>query len=182
VVRLDRPDVVYVDASGNFFASPAAGRSARINVPGGGASAGTQVPNIIPGVDPYLTTDRLSILNPAAFAIPQPGQFGNMQRGQLRGRGSISLDLGISRFLFDNDYVGAERRMDVFNVFNRANFTYPTASLPNVLGTDGASNQIQPGVPFSRSSAGSFGIISAADLGRRIQFSIVFRIKNGFSK
>lgn len=105
-----------------------------------------------------------------------------MRRGQLRDPASISLDLGISRFLFDNDRFGAELRMDVFNVFNRANFSNPTASLPNILGTSVEVGQIQPGSTFTVLSAPSFGKITAADPGRRVQFSIVLRFKVGFAK
>lgn len=172
LVRIDRPDVVYVDGSGNFFSSPAAGRSAVLNIPGGGSAGGTLAPNIIPGVNPYSNANRLTLLNPQAFAIPQPGSFGNFRRGQVRGPGNINLDLSLTRYLFKKEHFISELKVDVYNVFNRANFANPIVSLP---GMDAASNQIQPGTPFGPLSAGSFGIVSAAELGRRIQFSIVLK-------
>ena len=46
-----------------------------MNIPGGN-SRGTQRPDLVPGVDPYPTDRRW--LNPAAFATPQPGTFGNL--------------------------------------------------------------------------------------------------------
>lgn len=183
IVRLDRPDVVYRDGLGNFSPTPAAGRTAVLNVPGGGASGGALVPDLLAGANPYTNNgDRLTLLNPAAFSIPQPGNFGNFRRGQLRGPGSVSFDLGVSRYLFDNDRIGSEFRVEVFNLLNRANFINPTISLPNSLGMSQDNNQIQPGTPFSRAAAGSFGIVSAADLGRRIQFSFALRFKRGFTQ
>ena len=40
------------------------------NIPGGN-SRGTQRPDVVPGVDPYLK-DGVRWLNPAAFTTPQP--------------------------------------------------------------------------------------------------------------
>jgi len=186
VVRLDRPDVVYVDAAGNVFGSPAAGRQAVINTPGGGASGGARVPDLVPGVDPYLRRD-LQLLNPEAFAVPAPGRFGNLGRGELRGPGSVSVDLALTRVLFnatelrDKYGVSADLKIEITNIFNRANFGNPTATLPNVLGTGAAGDRIQPGVPFTRLTAGqTFGVISAAEAGRQIQFSLTFKFNEGF--
>jgi hypothetical protein len=181
VIRIDRPDVVYVDASGSVFSSPAVGRQAIINTPGGGATGSTRVPDLLAGVNPYLRND-LELLNPAAFAIPQPGKFGNLKRGQLHGPGSVQLDLSLTRYLFDKEHVVGDFRVDLFNVFNHANFNNPTASLPNALGLSAPDNQIQPGVPFTRLSAGSFGVFTAADTSRLIQFTFTLRFNEGFSK
>lgn len=182
IIRLDRPDVVYLDASGNVFTSPAAGRRAVINTPGGGAEGKARVPDLIPGFDPYLH-DRLSILNPAAFAIPAPGSFGNLRRGELRGPSSVVLDLAMTRQIFDREKMkgfDANLKVEFFNLFNRANFTNPTVALPNALGTATTSNQIQPGAPFTSTAAPGFGVITAAEPGRQIQFSIVLRFNEGF--
>lgn len=186
-IRINRPDVVYIDSAGNVFASPAAGRTAVINTPGGGESGSARVPDLIPGVSPNLR-GSLEILNPAAFAIPAPGKFGNFRRGSLRGLPIIQLDIGLRKNLFDKPVfknetkVSGQLQVDFYNVFNRANFINPTASLPGLLGTSTADNQLQPGVPFSRSTAGTFGVISAADVGRIIQFSFTLRFNDGFTK
>jgi hypothetical protein len=186
VVRLDRPDVVYIDASGNVFSVPAAGRHAVINTPGGGATGGSRVPDLVPGASPYLRQD-LMLLNPAAFAIPPPGQFGNLKRGQLRGPGSWQVDLAVTRVLFNNPKLvndqgmSAELKIEFTNLFNHANFNNPIASLPNALGTSLLGDKLQPGMPFSRLAAGNtFGVINAADPGRQIQFSLTFRFNDGF--
>lgn len=177
IVRLDRPDVVYVDAAGNVFSSPAAGRTAVINTPGGGASGGARVPDLIPGVNPFINRGT-ELLNPAAFAIPKPGTFGNLRRGALRGPSSVSLDFALTRHLFDAERTKGfttDLKIEFFNVLNHANFNNPTASLPNVLGTNAAGNQIQPGAAFTRAAAGGFGILSAADPGRQIQLTVLLK-------
>ena len=63
-----------------------------INTPGGGSSRNVRRPNLIPGVDPYLK-DGTQWLNPAAFSIPAPGEFGNLQRGVLRGPSFKQVDM-----------------------------------------------------------------------------------------
>src|SRR4030095_7103456 len=55
-----------------------------VNTPAGGASRNVRRPDLIAGANPYLTADRLTI-NPAAFATPQPGVFGNVPRNFLSG-------------------------------------------------------------------------------------------------
>lgn len=186
VVRLDRPDVVYVDADGDVFGSPAAGRQAVLNTPGGGASGGARVPDLVPGVDPYLRRD-LQFLNPEAFAVPAPGSFGNLRRGELRGPGLFQVDLALTRVLFNESQlfnergIAADLKIEFTNLFNRANFLAPSATLPNVLGTSAAGDRIQPGVPFTRLTAGQgFGVINAAETGRQIQFTVTFKFNDGF--
>lgn len=183
VVRINRPDVVYVDAAGSVFASPAAGRTAILNTPGGGSSGGAFVPDVVSGVNP-LARNGIEILNPAAFAIPAPGQLGNAQRGQFRGPAVFQFDLGIRRNfpLPNREKMSGEFQVDIFNLFNRANFINPAASLPGLLGTNAGGNQLQPGVPFTRAAAGNFGVATAADPGRLIQFSFTVRFNKGFTK
>ena len=177
-VRVTRPDVVYMDAAGNVFGSAAAGRTAVINTPGGGSSRNVRRPNLIPGVDPYLK-NGLQWLNPAAFSIPAPGEFGNLQRGALRGPTFKQMDfLATKRF----DIAGTsnvEVRWEVFNLFNTNNFSNPVATLPSALGT--GTNQIQPDQPFTPAAAGTFGSLTSTvgrtvGLGtnRQMQFALRF--------
>src|SRR5205085_9841222 len=100
-----------------------------INTPGGGAASGGRTPNLIPGVNPYLDA-RTELLNPAAFAIPAPGTFGDLRRDALRGRGLFRVDLAVSRQLFgfgpEAKRVSSEFKVEIFNLFNRSNFSNPT--------------------------------------------------------
>ena len=100
----------------------------------------------MPGVDPYLNQDGVRWLNPAAFAMPQPGTFGNLPRNFLRGPAFAQFDLMASKdFRFGNQ--GFQFRFEMFNLLNRLNYENPATSLPN-----GA-----PGVPFTDAQAGTFG-------------------------
>ncbi len=152
-VRVTRADVAYRDASGAFVGSPCASCMAVINTPGGGASRGVRRPDLIPGVNPYLKSG-LQWLNPAAFAIPAPGTFGNLKRGVLRGPGFAQVDLVVAkRFDLHTSGANVELRGEVFNLLNRNNYDVPPATLANALGT--ANNQLQPGQPFTAAAAGS---------------------------
>jgi hypothetical protein len=132
-------------------------------------------------VDPYLRNDR-EFLNPAAFAIPAAGTFGDMRRGQLHGRKIVQFDLGLRRNLLETEKgMSAQLQIDIFNVFNRTNFNNPTSAIPGLLGTSSADKQIQPNVPLTRATAGAFGILSSADPGRVVQFSFTLRLNDGFT-
>jgi len=116
------------------------------NIPGGN-SRGTQRPDIVPGVDPYLKND-VRWLNPAAFTTPQPGTFGNLPRNALRGPEFVQLDMMFSKdFQFARSH-SFQFRVELFNIMNSLNYENPAASLPG-SGT--------PGVPFTDAQAGTFG-------------------------
>jgi hypothetical protein len=174
---------VYLDATGNVFSTPAVGRRAVINTPGGGATGNARVPSLIAGVNPYLRDGGLRILNPEAFTIPAPGEFGNLRRGDLHGPNLFQLDLSFTRYVINQERSRGftlDFKVEFFNVLNHANFANPTAALPDRLGTDLSANQIQPGMPFTLVGAKSFGLINGADAGRRIQFSLNFKLNDGF--
>jgi len=115
------------------------------NIPGGN-SRGTQRPDLVPGVDPYLR-DGVRWLNPAAFATPQPGTFGNVPRNFVRGPEFWQADLMFSKDFRFLDSQSVQVRVELFNIANRLNYENPAATLPN--GT--------PGVPFTDAQAGTFG-------------------------
>ena len=177
-VQVVRPDVAYVDGLGNVFTSPADGRTAVINTLGGGASRNVRRPNLVPGVDPYLK-DGLQWLNPAAFSVPAPGEFGNLQRGALRGPSFHQVDAVFAKHFALPGQTNIEVRAEVFNLFNRDNFANPVGTLPNALGT--AANQVQPEQPYTAAAAGTFGKITSTvgrtvGLGtnRQAQFAVRF--------
>ena len=102
--------------------------------------------------DPSLSSDDRSTerwFNTAAFSMPAFGTFGNAGRNILQGPGYRNLNLGIMRLV----PLGKGRlqlRLEIFNVFNRANFDLPDAFL---------------GSP-------TFGRILSAGSPRRIQFGV----------
>ena len=115
------------------------------NIPGGN-SRGTQRPDVVPGVDPYLK-NGVRWLNPAAFTTPAAGTFGNLPRNALRGPGFWQADLMFSKDFKFAASQGLQVRVEIFNIANRLNYENPAASLPN--GT--------PGAPFTDAQAGTFG-------------------------
>jgi hypothetical protein len=116
------------------------------NIPGGN-SRGTQRPDRVPGIDMYIKDGGVRWLNPAAFATPQPGTFGNLPRNAVRGPQFWQLDLTFSKDLRFLNTQSVQLRLEMFNMTNRLNYENPAATLPN--GT--------PGVPFNEAQAGTFG-------------------------
>lgn len=185
-IRITRPDIVYRDTrNGAFVNAPIVVNGAPvtepvINVPYGGNSRDVRFPDVVANVDPFLrTADRRFVLNPAAFATPAPGTYGNLGRGALHGPGLAQFDLTLHKTLKLSERIRSEFRFEVYNLFNRANFANPAVRLNNVLGT--GLNQLQPGQPYTPGTAGSFGSVlqtveSAVGLGaqRQIQLSLRF--------
>ena len=133
-VTINRPDNVAVNGA------------TVTNIPGGN-SRGTQRPDLVSGVDPYLNSGGVRYLNPAAFATPQPGTFGNLPRNFLRGPNFWQADLMLSKEFRFASSQGIQVRVEMFNIANRLNYENPAINLPN--GT--------PGVPFTDAQAGTFG-------------------------
>jgi hypothetical protein len=180
-VLVTRPDVVYRDGTGNYFLNPAAGRVAVINTPGGGASRNVRRPDVVPGVDPFIVDGAQLFLNPAAFATPQPGQFGNLERNSIHGPNFQQVDLVASKHFPFSTGRNVEFRIEVFNVFDTANFSNPIGTLPAALPTNALSeaNKVQPGQAYTAASAGTFGSLTSTvgrtvGLGtaRQIQFAL----------
>ena len=100
-----------------------------------------------PGVDPFIEHGGLLFLNPAAFATPAPGTYGNLERGSLHGPGFRSSTWCCRSTSPSGGARNVEFRVEIFNVFNRANFANPVATLPNALPTTASTeaNKVQPG-------------------------------------
>jgi hypothetical protein len=139
-----------------------------VNTPGGGASRNVRRPDLVPGVSPYLSNDRL-ILNPAAFATPAPGTFGNVPRNFLRGPNFRQFDVVLNKRIRFSESMNLEFRTEIFNVFNHTNFDVPGSrlnlALPSVTQSGGVytvstSNVVQPGQSYSQAAAGgTFGLL-----------------------
>ena len=150
-----------------------AGFTAVVNTPGGGASRNVRRPNVT-GEPFYIDNDRF-ILNPAAFSIPAPGEFGNLPRNALRGPIFRQFDLIVNKHFRITETVNLQFRTEIFNIFNTTNFANPAATLNNAL-----SSSFQPGQPFTQSLAGTtFGqlrqtVERTVGLGtnRQIQFAL----------
>jgi hypothetical protein len=213
-VLVVRPDIVVQcqqaagcpNGAGGFFANgfvanlPSFGASfpalpqgfvAVVNTPDGGASRNIRRPNLVAGVNPYLNNDR-SFINPAAFATPAPGTFGDFPRNELSGPSFTQIDMILAKKFRISETMNVEFRTEVFNIFNKANFANPSTTLNNALPNlsfnagSGAysattSNVVQPGQAFTQGAAGStFGLLRSTvgrtvGLGTNRQIQFAFR-------
>jgi hypothetical protein len=181
-VLITRNDIVYVDASGNVFNNPAADRTAVVNTPGGGSSRSNRRPDLVPGVSPYIQDGGLLFLNPAAFATPKPGTFGNMERNLIHGPNFWQADLVVAKRIGPSRGPSGELRLEVFNIFNHSNLAGISATLPNALPNNATTeaNKVQPGQAFTSGAAGSFGratqtVGTTVGIGTNRQVQLAFR-------
>src|SRR5690242_16450378 len=86
-----------------------------VNTPGGGASRNVRRPDLLAGVNPYLNNDR-NVINPAAFATPLPGQFGDLARNALRGPNFTQFDLVFNKRFRISESSNIEFRTEIFNI------------------------------------------------------------------
>jgi len=78
--------------------------------------------------DPTTPGGSRRYFDSAAFALPALGTFGNFTRNTLRGPGFNAVDFSIFKRTPITERIGTEFRMEVFNLFNRANFANPGTS------------------------------------------------------
>lgn len=118
-------------------------------------------PNIVPGRDPYDVQEVLADgtvcngfsiptcqFDPDAFSSPS-GAFtpGNTPRNYLRGPGFAQVDFSVMKNTRITENTSLQLRMDVFNLFNRANFADPSGGLL----TGDTPNTLRPTAFFGRS-------------------------------
>lgn len=179
---------------GTSFTALPTGFIAVINTPGGGNSRNVRRPDLIAGVDPYLGNDR-QFINPAAFAAPTAGTWGNLGRNALSGPSFRQIDLTLSKKFRFTETMNFEFRTEVYNIFNQANFANPSVTLANALPnlsctlvsgacstyTASTSNVVQPGQAYTQGAAGStFGLLRSTvgrtvGLGSNRQIQFAFR-------
>jgi hypothetical protein len=110
------------------------------SVPGNFAIGGSDRPNYLSGIPltPPGGSTPQEWVNPAAFATPAPGTFGNLGRNAFRAPHIAALDLTLSKDAALSERISARFRADVFNALNRAQYGAPNADV----------------------SAGTFGVIT----------------------
>ena len=94
---------------------------------------GSQRPNLVG--DPRLDVNRSRnelinrYFNPAAFALPAVGAFGNSGRNTMIGPGSYNLDSSLFKMIPIRESVKLQFRAEFFNTFNNPNFSNPVANI-----------------------------------------------------
>jgi len=103
-------------------------------------AANNQRPNLVPGQPLYITSSAppYRVADPAAFALPATGTYGDAGRNILRAAGLEQLDVSLLKTTKVTERISAQFRVEVFNVFNHPNFATPAASGNNLL-TAGSS-------------------------------------------
>ncbi len=110
------------------------------------SGAGSQRPNLVgaPFLDPNRSRDDLlrQYFNPAAFALPPVGSFGNAGRNILTGPGSYNLDSSMFKMFAITERLKLQFRAEFFNTLNHANLANPVASVsaPQIGRIQGASS------------------------------------------
>jgi hypothetical protein len=81
-----------------------------------GVNLGSQYPNLVG--DPYSGQNNFQWLNPAAFARPADGSFGNLGRNALRLPAVRNVDVNLVKNFIFTETVKLQFRCEVFNLFN----------------------------------------------------------------
>jgi hypothetical protein len=97
-----------------------------------------QRPNLVG--NPYAhTSEGKQYLNPAAFAVPAPGTYGNLGYDALRGPLFNNWDVALQKNIAIHEQIGLEFRAEMFNAPNHLSpFT-----IGNTLGSAGADGTYQ---------------------------------------
>ncbi|HEY7337876.1 MAG TPA: TonB-dependent receptor [Bryobacteraceae bacterium] len=135
-------------------------------LPDGNTSS--QRPNLIPGVPIYAADQTIdNWFNPAAFAAPANGTWGNLGRYIANGPGMFEIDSSLQKRFRITERVALNFRAAAYNLFNHPVYSNPSGSIGALTGNP-------PSV------SGSFGritsIINTGAVGtgapRRIEFML----------
>ena len=69
------------------------------------------------------TTGTYYYFNPAAFATPTLGTYGNEQRNQFYGPGTKQIDLSVFKNFSITEHIAAQFRVEMFNIFNFTDYS-----------------------------------------------------------
>jgi hypothetical protein len=75
------------------------------------------------------TAPCVDYLNPASFALPALGDFGNFGKGAVRGPDLVNFDVAFTKNFPIRERYRIQLRGEFFNLFNRTNLNDPTNSV-----------------------------------------------------
>jgi hypothetical protein len=127
-----------------------------------------QRPNLVPGVSIYAADRTINNwFNPAAFAAPANGTWGNLGRFIANGPGAFEIDSSLQKRFHVTERVAISFRAAAFNLLNHPEYKIPGASVGSVSGTPPT---IKPTASFGRIT----GVLNTGATGtgapRRIEF------------
>lgn len=114
--------------------------------------------------------------NVNAYELPPPGTLGDLGRDQIIGPGLVDFDFSLEKegkiASIGSEGLRLQFRFDLFNAFNRPNFSEPNGTLFTVGGTcTVASPTCVDGESFPRNTAAGT-IISTVTTSRQVQFAL----------
>ena len=123
-------------------------------------------PNLVPGQPIYLGgSEPINYLNPAAFALPAVGTFGNLSRGVVRQPSLTNVDFSMNKNFALTERTRLQFRAEFFNLLNHPSFNGFGNSVFNVSQVEGVA-----GVSATRN--GAFGRLSSDRGPRQVQFGL----------
>jgi hypothetical protein len=138
-----------------------------------GTNENVQRPDLVgdpfAGVSHEFNKSGVQWINPAAFALPAPGTFGNLSRNKFYGPAFGSVDFSVFKNTRLTERVTAQVRFELYNLFNRVNL-----APPNTLGAFAGPNG-QNGFGQSVDTIGDF--TGAPGIGPGEPFNFQFALK-----
>ncbi|MGB6384225.1 MAG: TonB-dependent receptor [Terriglobales bacterium] len=125
-----------------------------------------QRPDLVPGVSltPPGGSSIGAWINPAAFAVPVGGTWGDAPRDLFRGPGAWQIDMGLGKQVPITERAGMQFRAEFFNIFNHPQYGLPQATF-NASGFGSIINGVNTNTPVSPVGTGT---------PREIQFALRF--------
>jgi hypothetical protein len=121
-------------ASGTFVLSSGFPFTPTVDGNNSFSQAGDWYPNQIGNPKPsHRSIDQW--FDPTAYALPEPGTFGNMRRNSLRSPGIDVVNLSAGKSFALGDRLNLQIRADTSNAFNHPSFGLPNMSLEPSGGT-----------------------------------------------
>jgi hypothetical protein len=94
-----------------------------------------QRPNLVPGVDIYAANQTINNwFNPAAFAVPANGTWGNLGRNAARGPGMFEIDTSLQKRFRLTERLALNFRAGAYNLLNHPVYSNPSGSLGSFSG------------------------------------------------
>jgi hypothetical protein len=141
-----------INGIASYFGATPIDVTTGVNTLGTAAAVG-QRPNYT-GAPLYLDNgDPTRHLNPAAFAVPAPGQLGTLGKGSVRGKAIMNVDFSLAKNWRFKERYGFQFRAEFFNLFNHPNFVGFDTNLANssfgTLNNAQSSREAQLGIKFT---------------------------------
>ncbi len=154
------------------FTGSVPGLSNRVS---GTGQTSTNRPNVVDGQPCHASGGaKEQILNPSAWTLVgfQLGTFGNSGRGVCTSPNFRQVDLSLYKNVKLTNRVKAQLRFEVFNVFNRVNFTTVSTSLSPTRATLDTGRVATANTITAFTPSANFGRATAARDPRQAQFGV----------